>query len=721
MKQKLDVLLIVILILSLALFVSAEPEGEKKQLEVPSQNCTQNCSASKQGALTTVWCNDTDGGMSYFTPGEVFSNHYPKGKKDLCYTFPNGKTYLFEGLCRENRYLINQKSCTELGRDYFCEGTKGICASNTTPNQKNNFTGLCNDTDGGMSFFTPGEVFSNRSPNGLKDHCYTFPDGKTYLFEGICRNNEYAWVQKSCTELGQDYFCERTQGICVQNATASRENNSTPSTSSVRDFGAVGDGIKDDGAAFQNALDAASSKKGGGKVFIPAGTYFLNRSLLIGNNTEVYGMGKESILIRSDVYNLLPWYDYSQNCRNGGIILKTLFWNKNYNCGDENISLHHFTIDGSRVTQFTGKVPVYLPNGTFAYQGTAGGGQMGTIAFSAVKDLVIESLTIRNVPQDAIFVRNGGVNTIIRDNLIDGFNLRWYNGGGINLEYWTRGNMLTTKEAPVIIERNTIIARQSNTCYGSETKMCSTDKDCGDNYYACPATSKCADLKGCMTGEKCPGLCGSVQPSRLSQGVAIAVSSHSPELVPYVKIRDNILKLSNMHTGISCIGCQNSLIEGNRIEKYDTDTAGSGLFRGITAASSEKTSQVKNLTIKNNQIIGSGRAGDGVAISLYGTSNLILQNNEVKNKNLLAGYAVFVGYFDHFQINDNTITGIKNGHGLQIGNECQSLTQNGIVSNNEISVIDESKRYKPISTRGVKSVGFKDNRLDPNEKVQVIC
>lgn len=47
---------------------------------------------------------------------------------------------------------------------------------------------------------------------------------------------------------------------------------------SVRDFGAVGDGVTDDTAAIQAALNAVASS-GGGVVHLPAGTYLLQSSL----------------------------------------------------------------------------------------------------------------------------------------------------------------------------------------------------------------------------------------------------------------------------------------------------------------------------------------------------------------------------------------------------------------------------------------------------------
>lgn len=59
---------------------------------------------------------------------------------------------------------------------------------------------------------------------------------------------------------------------------------------SVKDFGAVGDGITNDTAAIQAALTA-----GGGKaVYFPAGDYKLTTAVTIPNNTYVYGDGEGS-------------------------------------------------------------------------------------------------------------------------------------------------------------------------------------------------------------------------------------------------------------------------------------------------------------------------------------------------------------------------------------------------------------------------------------------
>jgi len=59
---------------------------------------------------------------------------------------------------------------------------------------------------------------------------------------------------------------------------------------SVRDFGAVGDGLTDDTTAIQNALAAHDC------VLIPAGTFLIKSTLSLGNYQSLIGLGQHSII-----------------------------------------------------------------------------------------------------------------------------------------------------------------------------------------------------------------------------------------------------------------------------------------------------------------------------------------------------------------------------------------------------------------------------------------
>ncbi|MEK6939071.1 MAG: hypothetical protein AABX04_08590 [Nanoarchaeota archaeon] len=74
---------------------------------------------------------------------------------------------------------------------------------------------FCDDPDG-TDYLTKSKVVSNLYPQGKEDYCYTFPNGKTYLMEGICKNNQYAYVQKDCKGMGKYYTCKN--GGCKKSA-----------------------------------------------------------------------------------------------------------------------------------------------------------------------------------------------------------------------------------------------------------------------------------------------------------------------------------------------------------------------------------------------------------------------------------------------------------------------------------------------------------------------
>ena len=71
----------------------------------------------------------------------------------------------------------------------------------------------------------------------------------------------------------------------------------------VRDYGAVGDGVTDDSAAIQAALDAANAA-GGAEVYVPDGVYALKTNLFIYNNTR-FRLSPSATLIRAGSFSAL--------------------------------------------------------------------------------------------------------------------------------------------------------------------------------------------------------------------------------------------------------------------------------------------------------------------------------------------------------------------------------------------------------------------------------
>lgn len=72
---------------------------------------------------------------------------------------------------------------------------------------------------------------------------------------------------------------------------------------SVKDFGAVGDGVADDTAAIQAAITAVGAT-GGGTVFFPAGTYSLSAALSMSSLSVILeGASRFSTLLRQSIAN----------------------------------------------------------------------------------------------------------------------------------------------------------------------------------------------------------------------------------------------------------------------------------------------------------------------------------------------------------------------------------------------------------------------------------
>jgi len=84
-------------------------------------------------------------------------------------------------------------------------------------------------------------------------------------------------------------------------ATARTAQDKLREAISVKDFGAIGDGVADDTSAIQLAWDAANLA-GGGAIHVPAGTYLLSSALVITgcDNVLFYGDGVDATILISN-------------------------------------------------------------------------------------------------------------------------------------------------------------------------------------------------------------------------------------------------------------------------------------------------------------------------------------------------------------------------------------------------------------------------------------
>jgi len=93
---------------------------------------------------------------------------------------------------------------------------------------------------------------------------------------------------------------------------------------SVKSYGAVGDGVTDDTAAIQAALDAGA----GGQVCVPPGTYLTTDALSIPSNTWFCGAGQGSIIKSNSLVNGGTGYSMRQaDVRSvSGVRITDLVW-----------------------------------------------------------------------------------------------------------------------------------------------------------------------------------------------------------------------------------------------------------------------------------------------------------------------------------------------------------------------------------------------------------
>jgi hypothetical protein len=97
-----------------------------------------------------------------------------------------------------------------------------------------------------------------------------------------------------------------------------------PGAYSVRDYGAKGDGVADDSAAFQAAINAVPAS--GGVVFVPAGTYRIASALTLKSGLSFLGAGREctslilanasGIIVDAGVYSDVSIRGLAFNCNN---------------------------------------------------------------------------------------------------------------------------------------------------------------------------------------------------------------------------------------------------------------------------------------------------------------------------------------------------------------------------------------------------------------------
>jgi parallel beta-helix repeat protein len=189
-------------------------------------------------------------------------------------------------------------------------------------------------------------------------------------------------------------------------------NEKLQETISVGDFGAVGDGVTDDGPAIQNAVNYANSVRG--QINFAGKTYLIKTAIELKSNITLAGQGNTIIFIDKDC-TLGPSFG------GGGRVIYT-------NNGQENISLYSLTFEGTKV----------------------GLTQSTSIAVRDVTNFRVENCKFINFGDSTYYVQGlvvfGGENVTIINSLFD--NCSGDGGaiaeGTVNFEF--RGNTCSNNE-----------------------------------------------------------------------------------------------------------------------------------------------------------------------------------------------------------------------------------------------------------------------------------
>ncbi len=172
-------------------------------------------------------------------------------------------------------------------------------------------------------------------------------------------------------------------------------------TVSVRDFGALGDGVHDDGPAIQKALDATERPL---TVLIPDGVYVVGAALRVGSATTVRAASNAVVRLADDA---------GKDCHSFVIA------NRDWANGNTDISVEGGVWDGNNAHNRRGG-----DGNRFAYTGAIAN-------FTRVKNLTLRKMTMRN--PDAFSIRLGEVEDFLVEDIVLDHTVVRPNQDGIHL------------------------------------------------------------------------------------------------------------------------------------------------------------------------------------------------------------------------------------------------------------------------------------------------
>jgi hypothetical protein len=393
---------------------------------------------------------------------------------------------------------------------------------------------------------------------------------------------------------------------------------------SVKDFGAVGDGVTNDSAAFQAAVNAHES------VFIPEGTYLLNSQVVLRANSRVFGAGMQATrILAPNVPAVYPQGIFHASSPNLATQL-------------EGIELSDMEIEGFVATLgFSTQRPL--------------------VQFAGVKDCIVERVKFSGFRGDGIIVDSTNVHLAVRNNtnvtiqdcVFDGVNFDNRNGisiitgDGVNILNNTFRNVSRSDmPGPIDVEPNTVdeVVRNINIIGNRIESYNGTGAiQVVITAISSPRTTPVYGINiigNFITGPQLSNALGIfVRPETSAGGLTASTDPHAVRIVGNTLISDASKQLIpiavNYTRGFEI--SSNTVVNGNVVSLGDPTVAATTTFDGIVsdnvlvrtgnASGNLSIASAQNIKVMNNVF---DRPGNGTAlgaITIEGSGVTTASNN----------------------------------------------------------------------------------------------
>lgn len=367
----------------------------------------------------------------------------------------------------------------------------------------------------------------------------------------------------------------------------------------VTTYGAVGDGVTDDAPAFRTAL-AAAVTAGGGKIYVPKGTYLFDSSVMVTLSVSPFVETPVCLPIEDDNISLVgDGVGVSVIRLADGADAKVVGFG---HC--KNNSIMDVEIDGNRNNQTTDGIPLY--------------------SFGNLENFTVRDVFVHHSIDYGIGLQHGQLKNILLENVLiedtgqDGFDNKNHDGGDLN----NRMSNVTVRRAGL----NTALSGQ--TCIDLRGKWILNNINCLDYNHTSARCKSGIRLRPDNTSDGAVGGNMSVisgfycKPSSSSGTIGVEVnaicSSVSAGVVEGAGVGVLVNNTENTVTGVVALTCGDGFVaEDSSTTEGDRNTFAGCVARGCTSG-------FKSSSPKNN-FLGLVASSNTHGINLRnGSSNTVL-------------------------------------------------------------------------------------------------